>query len=224
MVFRYEKDMTPVIKDFFKERFNQSLSVEELNTGIGIADIVFSKKINKREFYFNNFELLFHTLTLLNRKNKKISEFDFITRFSKKQIDSIIEKYISMELIEEFGSEYFYVKNKLTPTISEFYAIEAKLKDWKNGFYQAMRYKNFAQKSFLALSSDYIHRVDKQLFIDNKIGLISVSAEDTKIIITPKKSNPNDKIAFYYLGEMFTKNIFLNLKQEQGKYCPQQWL
>jgi len=221
-MFRYEKDMIPVIKEFFKERFRQSLSVEELNTGIGIADIVFSKRINKREYYFNNFELLFHTLTLLNRKNKKISELDFISRFSKKQIHNIIDKYISMELIEEYSSDHFYVKNKLKPTISEFYAIEAKLKDWKGGFYQAMRYKNFAQKSFLALSYEFIHRVDKDLLIENNIGLISVSQEKTSIIINPKKETPNDKVAFYYLGEMFTKNILFNQKREE--YYPQQWL
>ncbi len=221
-MFRYEKDMIPIIKSFFKERFKQSLSVEELNTGIGIADIVFSKKINKREYYFNNFELLFHTLTLLNRKNKKISEFDFVTRFSKRQVNSIIDKYISMELIDYFGSDYFYVKNRLNPTVSEFYAIEAKLKDWKNGFYQALRYKNFAQKTFLALSSEYIHRVDKDLFKMNNVGLISVTKDKASIIIYPKKKAPNDRIAYYYLGEMFTKNIFYNQKQKE--YNPQQWL
>jgi len=221
-MFRYEKDMIPVIKSFFKERFKQSLSVEELNTGIGIADIVFSNKINKREYYFNNFELLFHTLTLLNRKNKKISELDFVTRFSKKQVNSIIDKYIVMELIEYFGEDSFYVKNKLYPTITEFYAIEAKLKDWKNGFYQAMRYKNFAQKTFLALSSEYIHKVDKDLFKMNNVGLISVAKDKATIIINPKKKSPNDRIAYYYLGEMFTKNIFYNQKQEE--YYPQQWL
>lgn len=221
-MFRYEKDMIPVIKEFFKQRFRKSLSVEELNTGIGIADIVFSKKINKREYYFNNFELLFHTLTLLNRKNKKISEVDFITRFSKKQVHNIIDKYITMELIEDLGTDNFYVKNRLNPAISEFYAIEAKLKDWKNGFYQAMRYKNFAQRSFLALSSDFLHRVDTNLLIENNIGLISVSQEKTQIIINPKKEPPKDKIAFYYLGEMFTKNIFLHKDQEA--FLPQQWI
>jgi len=221
-MFRYEKDMIPVLKEFFKERFNQYLSVEELNTGIGIADIVFSNKINRRDYYFDNFELLFHTLTLINRKNKKISEIDFVTRFSKKQIKSIIEKYLSMELIEEFDSEYYYIKNKLTPSITEFSAIEAKLKDWKSGLYQAIRYKNFAQKSFLALSSEYIHRVDKNLLLENNIGLISVSIDNTRILINPRKDAPNDEVAYFYLGEKFTKNIFIH--HEQEKYCPQQWL
>jgi len=221
-MFRYEKDMIPILKEFFKERFEQHLSVEELNTGIGIADIVFTKKIHRRNYYFDNFELLFHTLTLINRKNKKISEIDFITRFSKKQIKSIIEKYLSMELIEEYDSEYYYVKNKLTPSITEFYAIEAKLKDWKSGLYQAIRYKNFAQKSFLAMSSDYIHRVDKNILLEKNIGLISVSIDNTQIIINPRKETPYDEVAYFYLGEKFTKNIFIY--DEQEKYCPQQWL
>lgn len=221
-MFRYEKDMIPVLKEFFKARFNQYLFVEELNTGIGIADIVFTKKINRRDYYFDNFELLYHTLTLINRKNKKISEIDFVTLFSKKQIRSIIEKYLSMELIGEYDSKYFYVKNKLAPTITDFLAIEAKLKDWKSGFYQALRYKNFAQKSFLAFPSEYIHRVDKKLLIQNNIGLISVSSDNAQIIINPRKDTPNDEVAFFFLGEKFTKNIFIN--NEQEKYCPQQWL
>jgi hypothetical protein len=221
-MFRYEKDMIPVIKEFFNEGLNQSLSVEELNTGIGIADIVFTDKIYKRDYYFDNFELLFHTLTLINRRNKRISEIDFTARFSKKQINSIIDKYLTLELIEKYDSQYYYVKNKLLPTITEFYAIEAKLKDWKGGLYQAIRYKNFAQKSFLALSSEYIHRVNRNMLIENNIGLISVSLENTRIVINPRKDNPNDKVAFFYLGDKFTKNVFLNHEQEE--YCPQQWL
>lgn len=221
-MFRYEKDMIPVLKSFFREKFNQNLFVEELNTGIGIADIVFTQKINKRDYYFDNFELLYHTLTLINRRNRKISEIDFVTRFSKKQIKSIIEKYLTMELLGEYSSDYYYVKNKLTPSIDEFYAIEAKLENWKSGFYQALRYKNFAQKSFLALSSEYIHRVDKDLLINNNIGLISVSKDKTRIIINPPKDNPKDKTAFFYLGEKFTKDFLIN--NEQEKYCPQQWL
>lgn len=221
-MFRYEKDMIPVIKKFFKEKFDQCFSVEELNTGIGIADIVFTKKINKRGYYFDNFELLYHTLTLINRKNKKISKLDFATKFSKKQIHNIIEKYISLELIEKNDCCSYSVKNKLSPSITEFYAIEAKLKDWKNGFYQALRYKNFAQKSFLALSTEFIHRVDKNLLIQNNVGLISVSIENTQILINPRKETPTDRVAYFYLGEKFTKNIFINDKQEN--YQPRQWL
>jgi len=221
-MFRYEKDMMPVIKEFFKTKFQEGFFVEEFKSGIGVADLVFAHGISKRDFYFNSFELLFHTLTLFNRKNKKLTEYDFISRFSKKQVQSLIDKFMKLNLLEENGAESYLVKSRLSPSVNEFYAVEAKLKDWKNGFYQALRYKNFAQKSFLAISSEYIHRVDKDILIENNIGLISVSPNNTKIIINSRKKSPNDKVAFYFSGESFTKKIYL--KQEIGEYSPQQWL
>jgi len=220
-MFRYEKDMIPFIQEFFNDKFQMEYYVEEFKAGIGIADLVFAPKINKRDFYFDNFEMLYHTLTLFNRKNKKVKEVDLLTRFSKNKIHSLIEKFILLNLIEEFDSNSYIVKNRLTPTISNFYAVEAKLSDWKSGLYQALRYKNFAQKSFLAISSEFVHRVDKDLLISNNIGLISVSINKTSVIINPKKSKPNDNVAFYFSGESFTKRIY---KENEEKYCPQQWL
>ena len=40
-------------------------------------------------------------------------------------------------------------------------AIEAKLSDWKNGFYQALRYRYFANQSYLAIKNGYIKNIDK---------------------------------------------------------------
>lgn len=220
-MFKYEKDMMPFIQEFFNKKFRMEYSLEEFKAGIGIADLVFAPKINKREYYFDNFEILYHTLALFNRKNKKIKENDLLTRFSKKKIHSLIEKFILLNLIEEIDNNFYIVKNKLAPTIPSLYAVEAKLSEWKSGFYQALRYKNFAQKSFLAISSDFVHRVDKNLLISNNIGLISVSIKKTSIIINPKKKKPNDEVAFYFSSENFTKKVYI---EKEEKYCSQQWL
>lgn len=220
-MFRYEIDMLPFIQEFFNTKFEKGYFVKEFKAGIGVADLVFAPTINKREYYFDDFEMLYHTLALFNKKNKKVNEYDLLSRFSKKKISSLIEKFILLGLIEEIDNNSYLVRNKLSPTISYFYAIEAKLSDWKGGFYQALRYKNFAQKSFLAISSDFIHRVDKDLLISNNIGLISVSVNKTSIVIYPKKKKPNDEVAFYYSGENFTKKIYLEKEKE---YCSQQWL
>ncbi|MCD4664618.1 MAG: hypothetical protein K8R68_05040 [Bacteroidales bacterium] len=202
------------------EKYQKGYFVKEFHTGIGVADLVFSPDMNKRDFYFNSFELLYHTMTLFNRKNKKLKVSDIKSQFSKKNIDSLIDKFIILNLIVEYGNNSYVVRNKLSPSVSEFYSIEAKIKDWKSGFYQALRYKNFAQKSFLAISSNYIHRVNNNLLIANNIGLISVSPIETRLIVSPKKNSPKDKIAFYYSGENFTKQI----DKRNEKYCPQQWL
>jgi len=220
-MFRYEKDMLPFIQEFFNKKFQMGYCVEEFKAGIGIADLVFAPKINKRDYYFDNFEMLYHTLALFNRTNKRVKENDLLMRFSKRKLHSLTEKFILLNLIEEIDNTSYIVKNKLAPTISSFYAVEAKLSDWKSGYYQALRYNNFAQKSFLAISSDFVHRVDKDLLISNNIGLISVSIEKTSIIINPKKRKPNDEVAFYFSGESFTKKVYI---EKEEKYCPQQWL
>lgn len=221
-MFRYERDMIPVIQDFFNSKFQNGHSIQEFRAGIGIADFVFTPKINERDYYFNSFETLYHTLKLLNRKNKKLFVDDFKLRFSKKHTQKLIEKFLLLNLIEELDDNNYIVKSKLSPTITDFYAVEAKLSDWKSGFYQALRYKNFAQKSYLAISSEYVHRVDKDLLKENNIGLISVSHNKTSIIIKPKKKKPNDEVAFYFSGENFTKKVYRN--ENEQKYCPQQWL
>lgn len=220
-MFRYEIDMLPFIQEFFNGKFQKGYFVKEFKAGIGIADMVFAPTINKRDFYFDDFEMLYHTLALFNKKNKKVNAYDLVSRFSKKKMSSLIEKFILLDLIEEIDTDSYLVKNKLSPTISNFYAIEAKLSDWKGGFYQALRYKNFAQKSFLAISSDFIHRVDKDLLISNNIGLISVSTNKTSMVISPKKKKPNDEVAFYFSGENFTKKVYL---EKEGNYQPHQWL
>jgi len=213
--------MLPYIQEFFNYKFQMGYFVEEFKAGIGIADLVFAPKINTRDYYFDNFEILYHTLALFNRKNKKINGDDLLIRFSKKKISSLIEKFILLGLIKEIDNDLYVVKNKLPPTISDFFAFEVKLSDWKSGFYQSLRYKNFAHKSYLAISSDFIHRVDKKLLISNNIGLLSVSVNKTSIVINPKKKKPNDEVAFYFSGENFTKKVYL---KNEKKYCQQQWL
>jgi len=220
-MFRYEKEMIPYIKDFFSEEFKNGHFVQEFHTGIGIADLVFTPNISDRKYYFQSFDILYLILTLFNRKNRKLNSSDLPLKQSKKKINLLIDKLESLDLIEVNKDRTFKVKNKLEPSVSEFYSVEAKINDWKNGLYQALRYQNFSQKSYLAISSDFIHRVDKKELIKANIGLISVSKERSFVVINPKKNKPKDKIAFYYSGEAFTKIIHQN---NIINYCPQQWV
>ena len=68
-------------------------------------------------------------------------------------------------------------------------AIEAKLSNWKRGLYQAYRYKEYANKSYVALHSDYIHRARKHIqdFERYNVGLVEVKDNDIEIIFEPKK-------------------------------------
>lgn len=72
---------------------------------------------------------------------------------------------------------------KSTNVIKRSVAVEAKVRDWRRGLKQALRYKSFADKSYLAVYSSHIHAPleNIEVFKALNVGLVGVS--DTGITI-----------------------------------------
>jgi hypothetical protein len=73
---------------------------------------------------------------------------------------------------------HVYVKEiASTNVIRHSVAIEAKVSDWRKGIKQALRYKNFADKSYLALYETHARTAKENLHVFEalNIGLIGVS-------------------------------------------------
>ena len=74
---------------------------------------------------------------------------------------------------------------------------------------QAIRYKQFANEVYVALSSEYISKVDRQQFKNLNIGLMSVSSGKLKISIKAKKM-PVEKLDIqYFIADRFLKQLRL---------------
>lgn len=73
-----------------------------------------------------------------------------------------------------------------------FIAIEVKIKDWKQGLYQAWRYNSFAEKSYLAIYEQYAKNIDLNLFEEHNVGLIIFNENSIVIKNHPKKNNFRD--------------------------------
>ena len=132
----------------------------------------------------------------------------------KKEKFSILIHFLKeLNYIVDYDEFRIIIKQNYQPGLQDLYSIEAKLEDWKSGFYQALRYKHYSHKSFLAISNKYCHRVDKVLLKENNIGLIAVSPNSIDILINPKKTNPINKTAYYYLSEIFVSQIGRNSAQ-----------
>jgi hypothetical protein len=97
----------------------------------------------------------------------------------------------------------------------KFIAIEIKISDWKNGLYQAWRYNNFAEKSFLAIYRPYFNRVDLDKCISNNIGLIVFDEESFDVIHRPK----NNKFRQESYGAMVREKIWNTCSSFQN-ICP----
>jgi hypothetical protein len=208
-MFRYEKDMIPVLREHLTQVYKTDFFLEEFSSGLGIADLVFTtKKIDVRDTLVD-YESMFYIINYFNIINIKINPAELIAthNLKKDKFSKVIRFLTELNFIVRYNDGNFIVKQCFTPCLQNIYSIEAKLEDWKKGFYQALRYRQYSQKCFLAISKEYAHRVDTELLKTNNVGLISVSPTSIEIVINPSYQEPTNKTAFYFLSESFVTKL-----------------
>lgn len=209
-MFKFEKDMIPVLKKCLSEKYQTEYFIDEFDSGNGIADLVFTTEKPNNKKYLLDYELIHIVFKYFNRKNKKIEVRKLFqdTFLTKKQAYSLINYLLENDIIEAIDEENFYVKKIYSPPIKKIISIEAKLCDWKGGFYQALRYKAYSHKSYLAISEEFAHRVDRNLLKEHNIGLIIVSPEKINFSIKIINEKPSNTVAHAYLSEKMASTMF----------------
>jgi len=208
-MFKLEKEMIPVLRRHLSEKYQTNYFIDEFNSGNGIADLVFTTEIENKENLIFDYELIFVVLKYLNRKNKKIEIKKFYKEvfLTKKQVFKLVDLLLDIGVLGQVKEGVFIVKDKYSPPIKKITSIEAKLFDWKNGFYQALRYKTYSHKSYLAISREFSHRVNLDLLRENNVGLITVSPEKVDIVLKVKTEKPSNLVAYTYLAEKFYNGL-----------------
>lgn len=201
--FILEAEMIPVIIRECCKKFDAKYYIEEFQTGNGIPDIVFAKDIQKKTYEKMDYEAYYLASELM--KNKIIKLDNNIIKIDKYKE---LKKYlIKNRYIKKIDKNVFQKEKEITPLIGEIIAIEAKLSDWKNGFYQALRYKYFAHESYLAISESKIKNINLELFKANGIGLLAVNEKEVKIIIKAQKESPINMASCLYSSQNIYETI-----------------
>ena len=205
-MFKFEVEMIPVLKDGLAKIYKTQNFATEFNTGNGIADLVFAKAINDEALMFNDYSLMSLFIRHLNNTKKLNKDILFENCADKINLRKLLlylehNGYVSVE------ENHLIMTKKYKPHAQKMISIEAKLKDWRSGINQALRYQFFSHKSFLAMPEQYIHRVDTQVLQQYNIGLISVSNKAVNIVVDPIEKKPLDLISYYYLSECFAKKV-----------------
>jgi hypothetical protein len=65
--------------------------------------------------------------------------------------------------------------NGFIPIAREVIGVEAKVSDWRKGAMQAKRHRSFANRVYLALAAEFVHRVRIDVLRRHGIGLLSVA-------------------------------------------------
>ncbi|OYT13330.1 MAG: hypothetical protein B6I19_05700 [Bacteroidetes bacterium 4572_114] len=202
-MFKFEKDMLPVIENAFYQKFDNAKFIREFNSGNGISDLtVATPNDEKPSIVINNYNEMYYLINFFNRKGKVIHPKKLVSKknLNSKTFSNLITKLLDGGYVSE-QEGYYIVERLYKSPVKNIISIEAKLSKWRDGYYQALRYKCFSHKSFLAVSSKYIKNVDIDLFRKVNVGLISVLEDYVKIIVNPKREIPKDTIAFYHLSE-----------------------
>ena len=204
-MFRFEKEMIPILKKELSSKYDAQYFVDEFDCGNGIADLVYTTRMREKKDLILGYELIYLVLTYLNRKNKKIQVKSFYkdTFLTKKKARSLLQFLLDGGNIEKLDDDNFIVKEKYCSPVKDIISIEAKLYDWRSGLFQALRYKPYSNKCYLAVSQEFSHRVDVNILRENNIGLMTVAPDKVDIVMTPKKENPSNMVAHMYLAEKF---------------------
>jgi len=205
-MFRYESEMIPVLIDNLSKVFKTEYITTEFSTGNGVADLVFTTELNNEDLFLNDYALMSLFVSLF-QQNKSLTT----TQLHKNSINKTRLKNLLTHLeINDFigyDGERIIRNRKYKAHTRNLLSVEAKLNDWKSGFYQALRYKFFSHQSYLAYPEKNIHRVDLDLLKEHNIGLISVDYDTIRFISKPKTEKPKDLTSYFFLSELFAQQF-----------------
>lgn len=202
---RLESELIPTISNGKAKLGNYDDVAYEITSGYGIADVVFytlndetiKKRVNDTNRTIAESHLLRALVELSGKKPGSTVGITTMQRWSSRLKNDTLQYLLERGyLIEEniSGKARYKVGRKYENGIKESVAVEAKIKDWKRGLYQAYRYKRYADKSYLAVYSPYINPPLKNLdkFKKYNVGLIEVTDHNVRVHFHPLRKNKPD--------------------------------
>jgi hypothetical protein len=208
-MFSSEKVLVDKLVIDLREKYDTQYIVRELRAGNNIADIVYTTDLNRDSIVFDEyFNAYYYFNGIYNKKSVTIKEIQISNSMIDKKFHNFLHKLEEMGYIRIDGNYITSIKN-VDAVTKNLIAIEAKLSDWKAGLEQATRYKQYANEVYIAISSEYINKVDKDLLRDMNIGLMSVSQGNLRIPVKAKKEKVKKLDIQYYIADRFLKQLKL---------------
>ncbi len=208
-MFVNEKELVEKLVLDLQERFDTQYIVRELRGGNNIADVVYTTDIKRSNIVFDEyFNAYYYFNGIYNHKKINFDDVRIVDEKVNKKFHHFLRELEELGYIKISGNEITSIK-KVDAVTRNFIAVEAKISDWKAGLEQAVRYKQYANEVYVALSAEYVSKVDRQQFKDLNIGLMSVSSGKLKISIRAKKQ-PVEKLDIqYFIADRFLKQLGL---------------
>ena len=190
-----EKSMIPIIANSSKTiigSFKKIVSIEEFSAGTGIADIVLCSydpkiiKCKKTKPVTDRRLLETYLLLLKFSEGLSFEQIHAQLEYGQNELKTrIIPELMELDLLDINENTYKLHKRIDNHGFNKVIAVEAKVRDWRSCFKQAIRYQEFADESYLAMYERYISPClqFEEAFKTAGIGLIGVSDKGVSVHI-----------------------------------------
>lgn len=209
-MFTNEKELVDTLVKYLKEKYKIQYITRELQSGNNIADVVYSDKLDRDYILFDNYiNSYYYVKEIYNKHKVALNNLEISNPKNKKEFKKFLKELEKQGYIKVQNNKIEVVK-KVDLATKNLIAIEAKLFDWKAGIEQAVRYKEYSNKVYVAIEKGEIHKIDKNIFKEKNIGLMSVSKEEVKEIIKPKREKVEKLDVQYYMTDKFLQKLCLS--------------
>jgi hypothetical protein len=199
MTIASESLMIDPIRRALESLLPRSVWVQEYRSGYGIADLVgmvvserarSTRRICGQSILLNS-RRSFEVLALL-QPDRSLSLHGLARRTALS--GGSVRRILSLLLRSGFAVETRRQMYRLAPSLphpaSEIIAVEAKIERWSKAILQARRYSLFANRTYVAISSSTVKRVDRAFLYRHRIGLIAVNRCDAHIVVPAPMVRP----------------------------------
>lgn len=210
-----EFEMVSWLAEGLKSEFSTDVFAREFAVGYGIADLVFARTFISKSNQLDRRPISnYYALILYLGLEEDVPFTARDARVSTKASDSTAQAAITYLLkdgyIEQVGKGVYVKSYVMDKPALKLVAIEAKLRDWKQGIMQARRYKSFTDESYLALLSRYEKNVDYDLLDIHDIGLILVDESSGEIAFKRRPIGLRPKHMTAVETSIYADEVFLN--------------
>lgn len=210
-MFTNEKELVDTLVEYLKKQYKIQYITRELQSGNNIADVVYSEKIDRENILFENYiNSYYYVKKIYNKHKVQLNSLEISNVKNNKEFKIFLKELEKLGYIKVSNNKIEVIK-KVDLATKNLVAIEAKLFDWKAGIEQAIRYKEYSNKVYVAIEKEELTKVDKNVFKKKNIGLISVSKDGVKEIIKPKKEKVNRLDVQYYMTDKFLQKLCLSV-------------
>lgn len=207
MTFKYEKDLVNELVKILQEDYDIKYLVRELQNGKNIADVVYSKELQRDFAIFDEYiDSYYYFNEIITNKKKNIDELNIQNKDLLRRFKKFLKKLEKAGYITIDNNKIHIIK-KVDLASKNVVAIEAKLSDWKSGLNQAITYKQYSDYVYVAIDECVYKKINIKQFEDNNVGLILVGKGHIKKVFIPKKEKDFNVDIKYYMIDKFISSI-----------------